>query len=122
MDPRLRQAIAMLAEDVSRPLDLEAISRSLNLSPSRLRHLFKDETGLPPAQYLKRLRIERARELFESTFLSLKEVMLRVGLSDESHFVRDFKKAHGMPPVRYRRLRGGSFQLFPSGVAIRAKK
>lgn len=115
MDARLRQAIRLLSEDLSRPLDLEALARSLNLSPSRLRHLFKDETGLTPAQYLKRLRIERARELFEGTFLSLKEVMLQVGLGDESHFVRDFKKAHGMPPVSYRRLRGGSSKSSRAG-------
>lgn len=107
MDLRLRQAISLLSEDPSRPLDLEALARSLNLSPSRLRHMFKDDTGLTPAQYLKRLRIERAKVLLERTFLSLKEVMLQVGVGDESHFVRDFKKAHGLPPIAYRRCAAG---------------
>ena len=102
MDPRVRQAINLLTEDLSRPLDVKSLAASVNLSTSRFRHLFKQETGLTPAQYLKRLRIEGARELLEGSFLRLKEVMPKVGVSDESHFVRDFKKAHGLPPITYR--------------------
>lgn len=102
MDPRVRQAIDLLCEDLSRNVDIEALARSVNLSSSRLRHLFKDETGLTPAQYLKRLRLERARELIDGSFLRLKEVMPQVGISDESHFVKDFKKEHGLPPIKYR--------------------
>lgn len=101
MDPRVRQAIDLLSEDLSRDFDFKALAASVNLSPSRLRHLFKDETGLTPAQYLKHLRLKRAKELLEGSFLRLKEVMPLVGINDESHFVRDFKKAHGLPPRRY---------------------
>ena len=95
MDPRVRQAINLLSEDLSRPFNFDALAACVNLSPSRLRHLFRSEFGVTPAQYLKRLRIEGARKLLEGSFLSLKEVMLRVGVSDESHFLRDFKKTHG---------------------------
>lgn len=102
MDPRVREAINLLSEDLSRDFDYKALAVSVNLSQSRLRHLFKDETGLTPAQYLKRLRLDRARELLDRSFLRLKEVMPLVGINDESHFVRDFKKAHGLPPRRYR--------------------
>lgn len=102
MDPRVRQTINLLSKDLSRNLDVKALAASVNLSPSRLRHLFKDETGLTPAQFLKRLRLDRARELLDESFLCLKEVMPLVGINDLSHFVRDFKKAHGLPPRRYR--------------------
>ena len=102
MDPRVLHTINLLSEDVSNQCDIKALADSVNLSPSRLRHLFKDETGYTPAQYLKRLRLERAKELLEGSFLRLKEVMPRVGVKDESHFVRDFKKTHGLPPIKYR--------------------
>ena len=57
--------------------------------------------------------MERARHLLETSFLSVKEIAHQVGLNDESHFVRDFKKAYGEPPTRYRiRSRG---ELMNSG-------
>jgi GT2 family glycosyltransferase len=74
----------------------------VNLSGSRLRHLFKAEIGTTPSQYLKRLRLERARTQVATTFLSVKEIMAEVGLADESHFVRDFQRAFGMSPRQYR--------------------
>jgi transcriptional regulator GlxA family with amidase domain len=102
MDLRVRQAIHLLSKDLSSDFDIKALAASVNLSPSRLRHLFKGETGLTPAQYLKTLRLERARELLEGSFLRLKDVMPQVGINDESHFVRDFRKAHGLSPRQYR--------------------
>ena len=53
--------------------------------------------------YLKFLRMEKARHLLETSFLSVIEITRAVGVGDQSHFVRDFKKAHGAPPTLYRR-------------------
>jgi len=61
-------------------------------------------------QYLRLLRMERAKYLLETSFLSVKEITHSVGLNDESHFVRDFKKAYGAPPARYR-MRSNSARL-----------
>ena len=46
--------------------------------------------------------MERAKELLETSFLSVKEIAHRVGLNDESHFVRDFKMIYGLTPISYR--------------------
>lgn len=46
--------------------------------------------------------MRRAQELLETTFLSVKEIMAKVGVTDESHFVRDFKRFHGCTPAQYR--------------------
>ncbi|MCM3873745.1 MAG: helix-turn-helix transcriptional regulator [Pyrinomonadaceae bacterium] len=59
---------------------------------------------MSPIQYLRSLRMERAKHLLESSFLSIKEIGHLVGLNDESHFVRDFKKAYGLSPKCYRTL------------------
>ena len=87
---------------LEREQSLEELARSVNLSASRLRHLFKEEMGVSLAQYLKTQRLEKAKHLLETTFLNLKEVMHRAGFTDRSHFMRDFRKAYGQPPLQYR--------------------
>ena len=91
-----------MKQDLSRKLTPGEIARAVNLSPAHLRYLFKAATGMSVMQYQKKLRMEEARRLLESTFLSGKEIMLRIGIMDESHFVRDFKQGYGMTPAQYR--------------------
>src|SRR5215218_2789874 len=102
MDYRVRRAIALAEECLQKGWSPARLAESVNLSPSRLHQLFKRETGVPPARYLRLLRMRRARGLLETTHLSVKQVMARVGVTDESHFVRDFKKTYGLTPARYR--------------------
>lgn len=98
-----------MREDVSGELSLAEFAQSVNLSIWRLCHIFKSDVGMPPIRYLRQLRMERAKNLLESSFLSVKEIAFQVGLNDESHFVRDFKSAYGFSPAIYRsQFRNGS--------------
>ena len=92
----------MMREDVRGELSLAEFAQSVNLSVWRLCHIFKSDVGMPPMRYLRLLRMERAKYLLESSFLSVKEIAYRVGLNDESHFVRDFKSTYGSSPALYR--------------------
>jgi len=93
-----------MRDNLNRDLPLSAIAQSVNLSVWRLCHIFKSETGLSPINYLRTLRMERARVLLETSFLSIKEIAHEVGINDGSHFVRDFKLIYGVTPTRYRML------------------
>ena len=92
----------MMREDVRGELSLGEFAQSVNLSVWRLCHIFKSDVGMPPIRYLRLLRMERAKDLLESSFLSVKEIAYQVGLNDESHFVRDFKSTYGFSPALYR--------------------
>ena len=91
-----------MREDVRGELSLSEFAQSVNLSVWRLCHIFKSDVGMPPIRYLRLLRMERAKGLLESSFLSVKEIAFQVGLNDESHFVRDFKSTYGFSPALYR--------------------
>ena len=103
MDFRVRQAIRLISADLRRPLILEEVAPAVNLSPPRLRSIFKAETGVTPAQHLKLLRMQKAKQLLGESFLNVKQIMLQVGINDESHFVRDFRELYGLTPAEYRR-------------------
>jgi AraC-like DNA-binding protein len=102
LDKRVEKIIQMMREDVRGELCLSEFAQSVNLSVWRLCHIFKSDVGMPPMRYLRLLRMERAKDLLESSFLSVKEIAYRVGLNDESHFVRDFKSTYGSSPALYR--------------------
>jgi AraC family transcriptional regulator, arabinose operon regulatory protein len=102
MDQRVQMVITLMENNLSRDVSFEEIAQNMNLSASRLRHLFKSETGKATAQYFKVLRMKRAKELIETTFLSMKQIMRHVGVKDKSHFARDFKKIYGLTPAQYR--------------------
>lgn len=82
---------------------INQLAGSVNLSASRLRHLFKAETGLGLKKCLIESRLETGRELLESSLLTVKEITARVGYTHVSHFVRDFKRTYQSTPTRYRR-------------------
>ena len=102
MDQRIRKAIAEMEDHLNTELSLDVMAESVNLSTSRFRHLFKTETGITPAQYLKSLRMSRAKELVETTFLNIKEIMCSIGVRDKRHFAKDFERTYGLTPTQYR--------------------
>jgi AraC-like DNA-binding protein len=95
-------AINVLRESSHRQLSIAALAKAVNLSPARLRQLFKRDTGQSPGQYLKEFRMQSAEHLLQTSFLSIKEVAHLSGLSDVSHFVRAFKKRHSVTPSEFR--------------------
>jgi transcriptional regulator GlxA family with amidase domain len=94
----------MMHGALHRRLPLRELAGATGLSVSRVCHLFKSHHGIGPAQYLKLLRSQRAKELLETSVFSVKEIGARLGYDDPSRFVEDFRKMHGLTPLSHRRL------------------
>ena len=103
MDRRIELVIAKIKSEATVPWDTPTLAALVNLSPSRFRHLFKQETGKGPAQYLKEFRLRKAEKMLRTTFLTVKQVLKQVGIGSSAHFVHDFRKQYGMTPTAYRR-------------------
>ena len=91
-----------MRERSAHALTLSYVSKEMNLTREYFCRLFKAETGVTPAKYMKNLKLEKGKELLETTLLSVKQITHEIGLNDESHFVKDFKNAYGLTPSRYR--------------------
>lgn len=104
MDRRVRRIVLTINENLARELILGELARSVNLSPSRMYHVFKADMGISTKQYIRMMRLLRAKELLSNSFLSVKEITRTIGAGDESHFVRDFKEGCSLTPTQYRNL------------------
>ncbi|MBM3289719.1 MAG: helix-turn-helix transcriptional regulator, partial [Candidatus Hydrogenedentes bacterium] len=81
---------------------LEEIAQRLGKHPTAITHHLQRKYGLSFAQYVARLRIDKAKELLRRTRLGVGEVATRVGIGDPSNFTKQFRKFEGLSPLQYR--------------------
>jgi len=99
----VRECICFMHENLSARLSVTDIAARVHISPSRLSHLFKAETGMSIMNYLVRARLDEAKRLLASPGTSVAQVAEQVGFDDPAHFSRSFKRAEGISPSDYRR-------------------
>lgn len=100
-----RRAKDALTTHIDGDISLEQLASACGLSRSHFARAFKASTGMPPHRWLVARRVERARELLLNSTLSLEQIAVRCGFSDQSHFTRVFVKLVGVAPGAWRRLR-----------------
>jgi transcriptional regulator GlxA family with amidase domain len=102
-DPRIQVVIDFLNANLDRRIRLAELAEKAKVSSSRVSHIFKTAVGLSPGEYLRRLRMEKARHLIATSPLRIKEIMAMAGYYSKSHFVRHFRKSFGLAPSEYRK-------------------
>lgn len=103
MDKRIFMFKEQILANLNKPPSIGEVAKEVNVSVSYLYRLFKSEVGITIVQYIHEQRLEKARKLLEETFSQVNQVGFEVGIRDQSHFVRDFKKKYGLTPTEYRK-------------------
>lgn len=96
------EGIRIMEEDIRRDWTLPELAKRLNVDKSYLVRLFRSHTGLPPMQFLAKLRAERAAMLLLRTHRDVSVIGQQVGWNDANYFARRFKAHLGMSATRYR--------------------
>jgi AraC-like DNA-binding protein len=100
-----RHEIKLLAEYIlenyAKPLSLDDFMAVTHLSRYRLIHLFREQTGMPPYQYMHYCRINNAQKLLRASGMSVSEVARKVGYENHMLFLHHFKKIVGKTPTQY---------------------
>ncbi len=104
-DRQIGAALALMHKQPARGWTLEALARDAGLSRSALAARFLKLVGETPMQYLTMWRMQLARRLLVESALGTAAVAERVGYQSEAAFSKAFKKAVGIGPGAYRRLR-----------------
>jgi len=97
-------AILYMQDHLNESLDMQEVSREINIGYSLFRKRFKEVTGFSPAQYLIELRLTKARKLLKETNLSAKEIAFETGFESEQYFNRLFKSKNLITPNHFRKI------------------
>ncbi|UUZ80432.1 helix-turn-helix domain-containing protein [Paenibacillus sp. P26] len=94
---------AYIEQNYSKPdLSLDFIADQVQLTPGYLGKIFKAQSGLSFSDYLKNVRLEKAKELLLETDDSANTISERIGIFNTTYFYTVFKKKYGVSPAQYR--------------------
>jgi AraC family transcriptional regulator len=98
-DPRVLGAIELIRARLRGRVTLTDVARDLNLSPSRLRHLFVEEVGLPFRTYVLWQRLHRVIQGIGTE--NLTHAAFAAGFADAAHMTRTFRRMIGVAPSSF---------------------
>jgi len=102
-DNRLRQVIAYMQEHAYESITIDDVLKAVPMARSSLEQRFQKAFGRTPAEEIRRLRINKARELLAETDLPMQNIAEASGFSTYNYLSFAFKQVTGMPPRDYRK-------------------
>jgi transcriptional regulator GlxA family with amidase domain len=85
--------------NLDRPLTIEYLAERNGMSPRNFQRVFTRLCGAPPAKFIERLRVERARLIIEDTVLPMAEIARTSGFGDEQRMRRSFQRVLSISPT-----------------------
>lgn len=102
-DQEIWQVQQWMAEHFDAPLAIDEVAQRFGFGARHFQRRFKEATGQPPLSYLQALRLDKARQLLETTRLPVEAITVKVGYGDSNSFRRLFQQKVGLTPSAYRR-------------------
>jgi len=107
LDDRIRATLTYICAHAAEEITLPQLAKICRLSLSRMSHLFKEQVGETPLQYLEQRRIETARDLLQMTSKSIAQIAGETGFNNPFYFSRVYKRKMGVTPSASRPRRPG---------------
>lgn len=100
--PDIRDLQAWIIENPDCDMRVEALAERMDMSPRNFARVFLTETGMTPAKFVERVRIDMARHYLESTEMQVGVVADKAGFKDSETMRRAFVRHVGINPIDYR--------------------
>lgn len=101
--PCVDAVIQAVHEFSDKDISLKTLAARLNMHPSYLGNIFRQQTGYYFNDYLNEERLKYAADLIENSDKKLKDIVDKAGFSSQTYFNRQFKRKYGAAPNAYRR-------------------
>lgn len=98
----IKKVIEYINNNLGKKLALESLAKIVNMNESYLSRIFKDELGITISDYIKKTRLEKAKELLKENDMRVKDVAITIGIQDQLYFSRLFTKFFNITPSEYR--------------------
>ncbi|MGL5327865.1 MAG: response regulator transcription factor [Peptostreptococcaceae bacterium] len=98
----IKKVIEYINQNLDRKLNLEALSKIVNMNESYLSRIFKEELGITISDYIKKIRLQKSKELLKEKNARIKDVAMSVGINDQLYFSRLFTKTFNITPSEYK--------------------
>jgi AraC family transcriptional regulator len=105
MHPAVRTVKRLLDQEFHERWTLRQLADRVGLAPAYLAELFVGELGQPPHRYLNERRIDRARQLLETSDVTITALAFTLGFSSSQHFARVFRQLTDTTPTAFRSSR-----------------
>jgi transcriptional regulator GlxA family with amidase domain len=99
----ISELISWIMDHLNEPLSVEILAEKISMSPRNFARVFLRETGITPAKYIEKVRLETARRRLEETKLTLDEISAECGVGDADTLRRLFLRHMRTTPSEYRR-------------------
>jgi len=106
----IKESADYIINNIHREITIDELASLCNLSRFHYIRAFKKCFGIPPYQYLMKMRLSVAKLLLESTNLSMTEISSKSGFLTPNRFSEFFKQKMKMTPTEYRRLFNKNYQ------------
>jgi AraC-like DNA-binding protein len=100
---RVEKALSYIHKHYGESVEVDTLAGLVNMSPSAFHRCFKEVTASSPIQYLKKIRLNKAKELLQLQKLKVKQVSTQVGYESTAQFSREFKRYFNQSPGEFAR-------------------
>jgi len=100
---KLQTAIKLMIENLEQPLSITELSSAIGITVRSLERGFKQQLGVSPGRYYRKMRLERAKQLLWHTNMSILEVSILTGFPSPSYLSRLYRQEFGLLPSKERR-------------------
>ncbi|RSL33115.1 AraC family transcriptional regulator [Salibacterium salarium] len=103
VDSRFQQLFYFINDHLADKLTLKTLADEIYLSESHLSLLFRQQLKIAPMEFVRTMRMQKAREMLLTTSVPLKQIAEKIGFDDQSQLSRAFRQTVGVSPAEYRR-------------------
>lgn len=98
-----KEIISYVQQNFKEKISLKEFGEQFHLSEKYISRYFKEHFHITLSQYITHLRLEYAKQLLQDTDTPVTEIAMQSGYQNVSYFIRSFKKAYGVSPLKYKK-------------------